>query len=137
MKSFDYQKNVNYNEDRYAPGLYRIRNTEGSPYYIEIGEYVSPFDMKRYVENAYKHQTPEEEKQFGVSDFEVTGIDYMGNRATIKDWNSLEATGLFLPFNRKLFDGPQSMDDWQEFHKNKNAGRRTVLEGNKITFQPA
>lgn len=118
MATFDYEENVNYNEDRYAPGLYRIRNTDGSPYYIVIGEYLSPLRMKRYVENAYKHQTPEEEKQFGVRDFEVTGIEHMGSRADIDNFDEITEQILALPFNRKLFDGPQSLDDWQEFHKN-------------------
>ena len=117
MKTFNYTENVNYNEDRYAPGIYRVCNTEGSPYYMVMGEYVSPFQMKRYVENAYKHQTPAEEQRFGVSDLEVTGIDYMGSRADIKDFDNVAEGLIATPFNRKLFDGPQSLDDWQKFHQ--------------------
>jgi hypothetical protein len=130
--TFNYKENVNYNEDRYAPGLYRIRNTEGSPYYMVMGEYVSPLQMKRYVENAYKHQTPEEEKQFGVSDLEVTGIEFMGDRTSIKNYNEVVEQILATPFNRKLFDGPQSLDDWQKFHKNRT--KITLEDGSKITL---
>ena len=139
MATFNYEENVNYNEDRYAPGLYRIQNTEGSPYYMVMGEYVSPSQMKRYVENAYKHQTPKEEKRFGVRDLEVTGIDYMGSRADIDNFDEVTEALIATPFNRKLFDGPQSMADWMKFHSKlvkKNAGKRTVLKGNKITFEP-
>ena len=130
--TFNYKENVNYNEDRYAPGLYRIRNTEGSPYYMVMGEYVSPLQMKRYVENAYQHQTPEEEKQFGVSDLEVTGIEFMGDRTSIKNYNEVVEQILATPFNRKLFDGPQSLDDWQKFHKNRTT--ITLEDGSKIAL---
>ena len=117
MKTFNYTENVNYNEDRYAPGIYRVCNTEGSPMYLVLDEYVSPFQMKRYIENAWKYQTPAEEERYGVSDLEVTGLEHMGDRSNIDNFDDLVAGLIAMPFNRKLFDGPQSLDDWQKFHQ--------------------
>ena len=108
MKTFNYTENVNYNEDRYAPGLYRIHNTEGSPFYIDMGEYVSPIQMERYIENHF---------EFSQDGDSVTGIDYLGSKADIKDFDKVAEKLIALPFNRKLFNGPVSIEDWGKFHK--------------------
>ena len=127
--TFNYKENANYDfagnnyqddtyqVDTYMPGIYRVLNTEGSPYYMVIGEYLSAPQVKRYVENAYKHQTPADEEKYGVSDFEVTGLEHMGDRSTIDNFDDVAEGLIAMPFNRKLFDGPQCLDDWMKFHE--------------------
>lgn len=109
--TFNYKenvKNVNSIEDRYAPGLYRIHNTEGSPLYIDMGEYVSPIQMERYIENHF---------EFSQNGDSVTDIEYMGT--TFEKYTRKQMSQMLCatPFNRKLFDGHVSFADWQEFHK--------------------
>ena len=107
---FNYKENVNYNNDRYAPGLYRIHNTEGSPYYIDMGEYVSPLQMETYIENHF---------EFSQDGDYVTGIDYMGSNFEKYTRKQMAEMLCATPFNRKLFDGHVSFADWQKFHQTR------------------
>ena len=108
--TFNYTENVTYNEDRYAPGLYRIHNTQGSPYYIDMGEHVSPLQMKRYIENHF---------EFSQDGDYVTGIDYMGSNFEKYTRKQMAEMLCATPFNRKLFDGHVSFADWQKFHQTR------------------
>jgi len=112
MKTFNYKDNINYDDDRYSPGLYRLHvGKYESPYHIVLGEFVHFNDMQKYVQNAFPKMC-------------VTDIDYIGSRANMDNFDSVVESLMATPFNRKLFKGPQSMDDWMQFHKNRT------------TFQP-
>ena len=110
METYNYKAGVNYNQDRYAPGIYRIHNTEGSPYYIDMGEYVAPSQMETYIENHFSF------KESGDS---VTEIEYMGIHFEKYSRRQMAEMLCATPFNRKLFKGHVSFEDWRWWHKER------------------
>jgi hypothetical protein len=122
MATFNYKENANYDFagndhqddtyqlDTYMPGIYRVHNTEGSPYYIDMGEYVSAYQMETYIENHF---------EFSQDGDSVTGLDYMG--VTFEKYTRKQMVEMLCatPFNRKLFKGHVSFAEWQEFHKTR------------------
>ena len=105
-----YKDGDSYKLDTYMPGIYRIHNTEGSPYYIDMGEYVSPRQMETYIENHFS---------FAESGDSVTDIEYMGIHFEKYSRRQMAEMLCATPFNRKLFNGHVSFADWQKFHQSR------------------
>ena len=104
------------------PPAYTECVTQKAHHNMVMGEYVSPFQMERYVENAY---------MFSQDGDSVTGLEHMGDRSTLEDFDKLTEQLIATPFNRKLFDGPQSLDDWQAFHQAR-ANTKTVIDATLV-----
>ena len=119
MKTFKYKQDEKDGGLAYPAGMYKVLNTDGSPFYIQMLADLSSQQMETYINNAF-------------SDFIELDPHFVTDLYSYKDIDDVTKTAFIdcvrdsaTWYNPVLLDRPMSGKDWQEWHESNGPGNYT------------